>query len=150
MNNRGFTLLEVIIFITIFAIFFVTAGYVVTVSVRSMKFNQNKIVATHLAREVLEWVRGEKEEDWTSFKSGPIPRTSPAGLTWCFNTTPITTWSGGACPANDYSLNGIYKREIKLTSNSPLDTVSAQVTVSWREGTRVYSTAINTIYSVLE
>ena len=148
-RHLGFTLLEVIVFVTIFAVFFVTAAYVVTVSIRAMQFNVNKIIATHLAQEALEWTNGQKEADWSAF----TPRASGTvgGATdWCFNQSSISGWpSSGPCLPNDYSLNGLYKRNLRLILSSSTQ-VTAQVSVSWQEGGHIYTVPLNIVFSVYE
>jgi len=151
-NNKGFTLIEIIVFITVFAVFFVTAAYVVTVSLRILKFNQDKLVASHLASELNEWVRGEKEVDWSSFAN---TKASQVGTTWCFKTSPITAWpslASSCSVAEQYVLLGQFKREVKLTTNSASapTQVTSQITVSWREGDRVFSTPLTNVLSVFE
>jgi len=126
--NRGFTLIEVLIFATIMAVFFVVAAAVITLSIRQMSAAEHKIIATRHAEALSEWLKGEKEADWNNFLSkvgNYLPKS-----TVCFNNFSWPAQSG-ICLAGDY-LERLYKRQAKF-SYSP-DAVTVEVTVSWREG----------------
>lgn len=153
VNNKrhGFTLLEVIVFITIFSTFFVSAAYVVTVFLRVSRYNQDKILASHYATEASEWLQGEKEQDWSIFSGN---RASIDGKTWCLNDTPIV-WptAAGPCSADtEYQLIGNFKREVKLTTNSASTPtqVKVEIIVFWKEGDKIYNSPITNIFSIFE
>ena len=111
-------------------------------SVRREALNQHKLVATHYAEELREWIRGQKEINWDSFATGKMG-------TWCFETEPVAAWpSAGSCA--DYSLDSLYKREVILSANAEVTQVTAEITVSWREGANVFSVPLKTIYSIYE
>jgi len=103
MNKNGFSLVEVLVFVSILSIFFVFASAVTVSSLRDMKFNEHKIMATHYSEELVEWLRAEKEDDWNVF-------ISHLG-TYCFNSLNWSTSGGctslGLTPA-------IYKRQALL------------------------------------
>ena len=69
VNRRGFTLIEVLVFTAIVSIFYVVAAAVSAYSLGVMKTNENKVYATHYADEVNEWLRNQKESDWTTFSA---------------------------------------------------------------------------------
>ena len=139
-KTDGFSLLEVVIFTGVFAIFFVTALSITTAFLRDMKFNEHKITGAHYASEVLEWIRSEAEVDWQSFATN---RAASGGMPWCFNSNPINGWPGlsGACPS--YGLVGLYKRDVKLTKNLSGSQVLVDVTVEWADGAQLNRTTLS-------
>jgi type II secretory pathway pseudopilin PulG len=141
-NKKSFTLIEVLIFVTILSLFFVTAITITVVSLRNLKIQEHKILATRYAEELLEWLRGEKEVDWNLFTT--------KSDTYCFNSSPISSWGNlGNC--SSYSLNNLYKREVVLTSYGiPPYQVNVSITVSWQELGQTYQVPINTVFTVWE
>jgi prepilin-type N-terminal cleavage/methylation domain len=141
-HKKSFTLIEVLIFVTILSLFFVAATTVTIVSLRNLKVQEHKILATRYAQELVEWLRGEKEIDWNQF-------TTHTG-TYCFNSSQITSWgSRGNC--SGYGLNNLYKREVTLTvQGNPAYQVNVSITVLWQELGQTYQVPINTVFTVWE
>lgn len=141
-NTFSFTLIEVLVFVTILTLFFVAAASITTANLRNLKTQEHKILATHYAEELLEWLRGEKEADWNNF----INKSSTDGTTYCFNNLDFNSY--GYC--SSYGLNNFYQREGTLIKLSD-ERISIRITVSWIEsGGTEYSVPINTIFSVWE
>ena len=141
-HKKSFTLIEVLIFVTILSLFFVVAAAVTIASLRNLKVQEHKILATRYAQELLEWLRGEKEADWNQFVTH--------NGTYCFNYSIITDWgSRGNC--SGYGLNNLYKREVTLTvQGNPAYQVNVSITVSWQELGQTYQIPINTVFTVWE
>ena len=144
-SKKSFTLIEVLIFVTILSLFFVTAITITVVSLRNLKIQEHKILATRYAEELLEWLRGEKEADWNQFTTHSGP--------YCFNSSPIpmSNWpTSGNCPPASF-LNNLYKREVILTpQGSPPYQVNVSITVLWQELGQTYQVPINTVFTVWE
>lgn len=147
-KNTGFSLVEVLVFITILSIFFVAAAAITTASLRNMKINEHKILATRYGEELLEWLRGEKEADWNNF----VNRSSINGTTYCFSNTPINNWptTTGSCSSFNGLNPPIYKRELSLTTAPGGNQVNVSINVSWQEMGNTYSVPINTVFTVWE
>ncbi len=145
----GFSLIEVLVFVTILALFFVTASAVVTVSLRNMKINEHKILATRYGEEALEWLRGEKEEDWSTFVSDSRFSSNP--VTYCFNDL---SWSSPTPCNTDALTPAIFKREGILERLDCGDgfycKVIVTITVHWRELGTSYQVPLNTIFTIWE
>ena len=145
-NRKSFSLIEVLVFITILSLFFVAALAVTTFSLRNMKSAEYKILASHLAEEGIEWVKSEKEGDWTQF----ITHDTGGGTTYCLNNL---KWISPT-PCGDYTLGtpSIFKRELVVDNQAgtPVTSVDVQVTVSWREAGSVFSIPVKTVLSILE
>lgn len=142
--NSAFSLIEVLIFISILSIFFVAAISVTVTSLRNMKINEHKIIATRYSQELLDWLRAEREEDWAVFYD-----RSP-GI-YCFNSSMLSSWpSKGAC-SPEYSLgSGIkYKREASLSRVSSTQ-VEIKITTKWQELGNTYSIPIYTVVAIWE
>ncbi len=121
MKFKSFTLIEVLIVLSIFSIFFVIALSITTVLVRNMKFQQKKLLATHYAEELKEWLIFEKSQDWDFFKQ----KTG----TYCFNNQEIT-WPANATPCINYGLNS-FKRQAVLIFNAASNRMQITIEVSW-------------------
>ena len=128
--KKSFTLIEVLMFVTIISMVFVSALAVATYALRVMIFNQHKILAAHYAEEGLEWIKSEKEADWHAF----VIFSSPSGSTYCI-TTPDTA-NSGPCNGSYFLGNpNIFSREMILTSRgNPVEQVDIQIRVYWPEG----------------
>lgn len=147
---RGFSLVEVLIFISILAVFFVVAASVATYSLRVMQSNESRLLATRYAEELVEWLRGEKEQDWNQFNN---KASNSPGTAWCFNADTISNFPGssGSCAASDFSLGNPdrFKRNVVLIQDST-GGVRTNITVSWQEGSSTFSVPINTLFAPLE
>jgi len=143
-KTQSFSLIEVLVFISILSIFFVAAASVTVVSLRNMKINEHKILATHYAEELLGWLRNEKETDWNTFVQN-------SNNTYCFHETPISDWGGlGSCDVDD-KLAIIFKRELVLShvGGSPTQ-INVKITVSWSDTGIDYSVPLSTVLTVWE
>jgi len=149
----GFSLIEVLIFVSIASMFFVTVAAITTTALRDMKISEHKIVATRYAQELLSWIKVEKEDNWTNFSNRDITY----GTVYCFNTdiTNLTDWpTQGPCNTennnDNYSLGvpPMYLRQATITVNN--NSANILVEVKWREGKSILTVPINTILSVWE
>lgn len=144
-KTAAFSLVEVLVFISILSLFFVVAMLVVTTSLRNMKISEHKILATRYAEEAIEWIGSQKEElGWDLFSG------KAAGSPYCLNNN-ILSWTSGVCT---YTLGNpaFFKREVAVTnSGSPVIQVNTAVTVKWIEtGGIEYQVPINKVYRAWE
>lgn len=137
-------MIEVLVFTAVLGLFFVAAISVTTFNLKNMKIQEHKILATRYAEEGNEWVKQEKEDDWSIF----ITRGSAGGTTYCLNNS--LSWDTAAS-CGGYDLRAIYKRELVIkNSGSPVDQVEATVMVSWQDMGTVLSVPIKTVFKLLE
>lgn len=145
--HQGFSLIEVLIFITILSLIFIAAAAVGTVSIRNSQNSANKLVATHYAEEAIEWLRSQKNADWVIFTEygNPPPKI------YCFYTEPISTWplTTGNC-TNDQVIDSLFRREVTVAYDIVLEMVNIDVNVMWSEGGNNYSVPISTVFTSLE
>lgn len=144
--KKGFSLIEVLVFVTILSLFFVAAMAVTTYSLRMMKSNQYKILGSHYAEEGIEWIRGQKEDDWSALVA---KETALGPSTYCISTLDFAT--SGECGEN-YTLGTppIFQREVVLENipdSSNPDQINATVIVSWIGGPEI---EVKTIFKLLE
>lgn len=148
--KSGFSLVEVLIFVSILSLFFVVVAATTMSSLRTTKINERKILASRYAQEAVAWLKGQKETNWSSF----VVYSAPTGTTYCFNTTPIAAWpSSGSCAAFGGLDPALYKREVTLTSidcSGTICQVNVAVAVQWQELEKTYNVPLNTIFSIWE
>lgn len=150
-SEEGLSLLEALIFTTILSVIMLAVVFATTMSLKRTQFNQKKIFATRYAEEVLEWMRGEKEADWTTF-------TSRSPQVYCMNDDVTTCSAAGscwsvstACPAGDYplsetqSLNNGFSRNVTLQTDGT--TIRVTAIVSWKDGSNEFDVTSSTTFS---
>ncbi len=149
-NNKeiGFTLIEVLIVISIMSIFFISAVTIAIFSLQNLKSSENKILATRYAEELLEWIRGEKEADWNSLKT--IRAGNGFFQDWCFNTEPVIDWPSemGNCDEDDTKIRSIFTRVASLKYDT--EKIIIKIKTSWLERNNVVEIPLNTIFSQYE
>lgn len=148
MNKKyklSFTLIEILVFVTILTLFFLTAIVVTTYFLQTIKFQQYKIVATHYAEEAMEWLKSEKEKDWEDFSSHDI---SGNGTTYCLNDLNFNVLSS----CENYSLgNSLFKRELLIKNiGSPVNQIEGIVTVYWKEKNYENKVVLKSIFNLIE
>lgn len=144
--KKGFSLIEVLIFVSILSLVFVTASSATVYFLHNLKSNEYKLIASRYSEEIVEWLRAQKDIDWTLF-------AQQSGQTYCFNTTPIVSWpTAGAC--TQYNLDSMYYREVTLQSiidgNGVLSQVTASAKIQWLDSGNTHSIPINTRFSLWE
>lgn len=147
MKNNGFSLIEVLVFVTILSLFFVAAMTVTVFALRSMKTQQYKILATHLAEEAMEWVNSEKESDWTKFIS--YDTSGGTGTTYCLENLNWT--SKFSCTGYTLGTPTVFKRELVIkNSGTPTSQVDTSINVSWLDSGGIETVNIKTIQRLTE
>ncbi len=151
LSQKGLSLLEVLAFVTILSLIFVSIAYSTGQSIKRTKFNEQKLIATRYAEELEEWIRGEKEVDWTTFYD--LYAGSP-GKTYCFDDTVYDVNNNMSWPTEGscngvYGLRDTYVREVILTQslNSQVQVV---IEVRWRDAQNTFNVPINTILTKWE
>ncbi|HLL60099.1 MAG TPA: type II secretion system protein, partial [Candidatus Nitrosocosmicus sp.] len=123
-KRRAFTIIEVLIFITLISFLFISVSYIMTATLRDTRSNEYKLVATHYADELKEWLRGEKEDDWNNF-------ITHEG-SYCFNSTILEWPSSGSCSGYINDSYDVFQRSVKLTKDSA-NQMTVNIQVVWNE-----------------
>lgn len=159
-NQKAFSLIEVLIFVVVFSLFFVTAASVVTSTLRITKENQNKIKASHYLEELREWLRSEKETNWggsiyvgsiNSFTE-QVSQSSPS-TSFCFNSSPIGSWPASGTFNCGFSLEGQYRRIATFSAtivNGFVNQISANISTDWKDGEEIRSIPLQSVFSIWE
>lgn len=150
-SKAGFSLVEVLVFVTVLSLFFVIALTVTTFNLRNLKIQEHKILATRYAEEGMEWVKQEKEDDWQSFSL----HDDGTGTTYCINSLNWNTSNASVdYDCNDYGLGNpvsIFSRSLVITNSStPVDSAATKVTVSWKENNVVQSVVLKSVLNLWE
>ncbi|PIU36904.1 hypothetical protein CO005_00505 [Candidatus Roizmanbacteria bacterium CG_4_8_14_3_um_filter_34_9] len=137
----GFTLIEVLVFVTVLSLFFISAVTITTFSLRNLKIQEHKIIATRYAEESSEWVKQEKEDDWQVF-------ASHNGTNYCLNSL---SWTNGLCSTYSLGTPGFFKRDLILSiSGNPTDKITTVLTVSWLENGVNQNVILKSVYNLWE
>jgi len=144
-KKRGFSLIEVLVFVTILSLVFITAAAVGTVSIRNSQNSEKKIIATRYAEELHDWLSAQKERDWLVFVSQSTP-----GTTYCFGIEPVNSWPAKSGICSGQLIDGLFTREATLTYDSNSQRVSALIDVSWSLGGNRYDVPIKGIFAEFE
>jgi type II secretory pathway pseudopilin PulG len=164
-RTDGFSLIEVLVFITILSLFFVTAAAVIVTSLRNIKYNENKIMATRYAEELMEWIKSEKEIDWGGvLYSAPTAdnftehvticgNSGGTGCSFCFDSG-LSSWPGsGECGITNYDLDSKFKRQVLFTwttESNYINQVKVDVSVEWQDGGNVHQVPLSFVMNVWE
>jgi len=144
--KKSFSLIEVIIFVSILSIILVSAASIVTVSLQQNKLLINKLKARHYAYQLLEWIKNQKDLDWNSFI------TLGTNKIYCFETEGLA-WgpsvsSGSSCPL----LLGMYRRyaAFKKSGSDGSTQIDVVINISWSELGNTYAVPLHVIFSQWE
>ena len=142
-SQKGFSLIEVLVFMSILGLFFVAAASVTLFSLRNMKVSEHRIIATHYAEELLSWMKNEKDANWNDF----IEKADSGGYTYCFSSL---SWPSdtGDCESGDEISSIYYRKALVTLVNS--SQVSVKITVDWNDSNITYSVPLNTIFTLWE
>lgn len=141
-NENGQSLFEVLAAIGVIAVALVAFIGLSARSVSDSSFVRNKSQASRYTQQAYEWVRGERDANWTIF----FQRSNAAAASpYCINTLDWTV--PGTCATGDTIVNTIFKREIVLTRVGAVDEVEVDIVTSWEDSKGVHSSRSTTILS---
>ena len=126
-QSQGFSLIEVLVFISVLTVALVALIGSVTYSSLVLNDARYRLFATRYNEELAEWLKFQRE--YYQYQSIVDQISNSAGTTYCFNTDSLNWPSPGACPSNDYSLNNFYKRELMLINST--GQIDVEITTSY-------------------
>lgn len=136
--NYGQSLIELLVALTLIMVVIVAVVGLAAISIKTSYFAKRETTAKRYAEEAMEWLREQKKNDWAIFL---FTKSTTAGQTYCFNSSPVTSWPlAGAC--SNANLDGIYKREATLLRSSDNKNVSVTVVVSWADSSGEHKTTL--------
>ncbi len=144
---RGFTIIEALIFITVLSLFFIATLSVSTAMLRTMKSDEQRLIADRYAQEAYQWLRTQKEIDWAAFYSkGPG--------TYCLSDTLSLGGAVGgpnSCPYDLASFDrpNVFRRWVSIIPEGGNDAqVRVRVVVEWEDGQTEQDVTIDTVFSL--
>lgn len=147
-KQSGQTLFELIMAISVCVVIVTAIVVVTTNSLSNSTFSKNNAGATRFSQEALEWVRSERDKNWTTVyeKSGTVSQ---------YYCLPSLTWpTAGACGANQSIPNTVFLRQISLTRrdldgniSNGQETVEVFVVVSWNDGSGLHQSTLTTQFT---
>ena len=135
--NAGQSLIEVLIAITVVTVVLITLVSAIVMAIRGVRFSKEKIKATFLVQEGMEWARGQRSSlGWADF----VDQANASGARYCLVNLDFSLV--GACNQSQL-VASIFIRELVLT-NLGNNTVKVNVKVSWDEGGKVFASEVET------
>ena len=127
-NILGQSLVEVVLALGLITLIMVTVVAAASISITNSSFSKNQTLSTRLSETTLEWLRGQRNEDWDYFLSqglsGGIQQTK------CFTTLFWDDSNIGSCSDTEYIPDTFLKREVDfyLVDSS---TIEVTVRIYW-------------------
>lgn len=141
--KNSFSLIEVLIFVTILSLFLIVAAAIITASMRQNTLKIHMLKATHYNEQLLDWIRNEKEINWSDFVA------HAQNNTYCFNSDSFT-WISNC----NSTLGDVYKRYAVFATTVSDDGVPTQVAVAihtdWQEAGNTYTNKLDSLFTVWE
>ncbi len=140
--NSGQSLFEVVLALGVVTIILVALVTLAALSIRNTTFSKNRNSATRYSQETVEWLRGQRDDDWTTFA---VRAQTP---TWCLPTLDWDTALIGRCGAGpgDFVLGTIFKREVSFTIIDAT-TIEAVIKVYWDDAQGTHETRTSTNFT---
>jgi type II secretory pathway pseudopilin PulG len=157
-KEKGQSLFEVLFAIAISALVVAGVASLASVSVRNSSYSRNNSIATRFAQEATEWLRSERDADWTTFLTNVR-----ASATYCLDSLSWTN-TGICTSAEAVSGTTIFFREVTFTclkenlappppftsavcADPDINNVEAKVEVSWTDAQGIHSVTTNTRFT---
>ncbi len=143
----GQSMFELIIALAIGIIIVTAVVVVASNSVRNSSFSKNNAAATRYAQEGMEWLRGQRDQSWTTFSS----KASVSGFDWCLQTLAWPAVNGN-CTSSQTVSGTSYVRQVNLKlknydTNADNETVEATMVVSWTEAGVAHNVTLTSQYT---
>lgn len=160
-TERGSTLVEVLIAITVVTLVLVTSISGLTLVTRNRRYSTQEALSTKYNQESLEWFRKQRDSmGWSSFynavKATVIPSGSPTRVVYCLQNTFTTSvvlsniCSGGGvqcatsptiCPQAFTMQSDTVKRyiDIDLINLTNADQIQATAVIEWIDGGKTHT-----------
>ncbi|OGM09131.1 hypothetical protein A2159_01725 [Candidatus Woesebacteria bacterium RBG_13_34_9] len=122
--NQGQSLFELVVAISVIALILMGIVSVAAVSVRNSSFSRNSTIANKYAQEATEWLRQQRDSNWSVFST----HSDSSGITTCLGSEPLNAW--GNCSA----ISGIFYRQVTLTTDAAdINIINSEVLVTWTD-----------------
>lgn len=127
---KGQSLFEVVVAVSVITLIIVAVVILTTTSIRNNSFSRNKTIASRYGQEAVEWLRGQRDADWTIFRN-----RADTSLVYCLKTL---SWSlAGPCASSGSEIDGtIFKRQVtfEVISEDGNEYLRADIAIFWLDG----------------
>ena len=136
--SLGQTLVELLVTLGVATLFVVTLVSLSTGALGNINFSRAQGDGNRHAREAIEWLRAERDQNWAAFSS----RSSAEGTTWCLQTL---AWPAGSGACGSITVpNTNFVRQVTLTS-SGASKIYVSVNVAWTDSRGTHNAQLNSI-----
>ena len=126
-NQSGQSLFEIVLALAITTSIIVALVALTATSIRNTTFSKNKTLASRYSQEATEWLRGERDANFSAFSSqAATPLYCMPSLSWAII---------GACASGQEIVNTLFRREISFSSSlvNGKTLIQASVRVYWSD-----------------
>lgn len=129
MNEKGQSLFEVVVALAVITLIIVAIVSLASNSIRNSDFSRDKTLATRYSQEASEWLRGQRDTNFTTFANNALTTT------WCFQT--LTWTSVGPCGVSQVISGTQFRREgyFNTSQLGGKTVIQATVRVYWSDAT---------------
>lgn len=135
--QNGASLLEIVIAVGLISIILLSLVSLSTKSVSNTTLSREKNEAARYSQEAVEWLRGERDNSWSSF----IAHVDNSD-TWCL--TALDWSNSGSCNTNEVISGTNLTREVTFDEKED-GVVGVSVVVKWMEGEREHQSVADTL-----
>lgn len=145
MTQKGQSLFEVVVALAIITLILVAIVALGTLSIRNVSFSRNQTLATRLAQTTVEWLRGERDKDWNTFKDRAVQAPTSA-IPFCFETL---VWPSAPrkCGSGEKVAGTVFTREVYFPLSLDENSVQAEVVVSWSDAQGFHEAKSSTYFT---
>ena len=126
-NKKGQSLFEVVLALAVITAVIVAIIILATNTIRNANFSKTKTEATRYAQEATEWLRGERDADFDTF------RTNALSINWCFTTLSFGPSQLGLCSEGEVIPGTQLRREATFSEITATSIDKAEVRVYWSD-----------------
>lgn len=124
--EKGQSLFEIVLALGLITLILTAVVGLASLSIKNSSFSQLQTTATRHVETTMEWLREEKESDWTNFYTFA---SNSSNSKWCFNNLSWADATLGEC--SDFISDTNFKREITFVTSLEPREVQVMVDVNW-------------------
>lgn len=144
--QKGQSLFEVVFTLAIIALITSAMVLLATFSIKNASYSKERSLATHYSQETIEWLRGQRDEDWTAFFNHVPPIITQDSKKNCL---PALSWPSiwTTCVGENDLIEGTpFNREIQIPEKSA-NLVSVKIIISWTNGQGLHEVSTYTDFT---
>lgn len=113
----GQSIFEVVFAVGISALILLAIVALTTSSISTSSLARNNTLATQYANDSLEWIRGERDRNWTDFIAN-VESGSASGYHFCFIESPLTNSTPGSAGTGSWANHAVCTTSQPIVQNS--------------------------------